>query len=100
MDNLIKDSRFRFRSRKNTFCCLYHSGSFVWIHRISWLTFFCLFIFHIDSTGIKRGCSKNQNSCGYGHPEFISGSVIQCFEILKQFQDEWINDFWYSLSKY
>ena len=39
------------------------------------------------------GCLKSQTACGSGHPEFISGSGIQCNGILKQVQDDGINDF-------
>jgi hypothetical protein len=39
------------------------------------------------------GCLKSQNARGFGHPEFISGSDIQCVGILKQVQDDEINDF-------
>jgi len=31
----------------------------------------------------SKGCIKSQNTCESGHPEFISGSDIQCFGILK-----------------
>ncbi len=32
---------------------------------------------------------KSQNILNFGHPEFISGSDIQCMVILKQVQDDW-----------
>jgi hypothetical protein len=41
----------------------------------------------------NRGCLISQNDRGFGHPEFISGSDIQCVGILKQVQDDEINDF-------
>jgi hypothetical protein len=37
--------------------------------------------------------SKSQNYRESGYPEFISGSDIQCDGILKQVQDDWIQDF-------
>ena len=40
-----------------------------------------------------RGCLKSQNTREPSHPEFISGSDIQCIGILKQVQDDGINDF-------
>jgi hypothetical protein len=42
---------------------------------------------------MQRGCLKNPNACESGHPEFISGSDIQRIGILKQVQDDGINDF-------
>ena len=40
-----------------------------------------------------KDCLKSQTTCRSGHPEFISGSDIQCIVILKQVQDDGINDF-------
>jgi len=38
----------------------------------------------------QKGCIKSQNTRDPRHPEFISGSDIQCVEILKQVQDDGI----------
>jgi hypothetical protein len=45
------------------------------------------------SFSTQRSCLKSQNKQESGHPEFISGSDIQCDGILKQVQDNGINDF-------
>jgi hypothetical protein len=37
---------------------------------------------------MKRGYLKSQNTRELSHPEFISGSNIQCVGILKQVQDD------------
>ena len=50
-----------------------------------------------SSAMTSRGCIKSQNALGSGHPEFISGSDLQCVEILKQVQDDGIRDFCDSL---
>jgi hypothetical protein len=41
----------------------------------------------------SRGCVKSQNASRSIHPEFILGYDLQCVWILKQVQDDGINDF-------
>ncbi len=52
--------------------------------------FFSLKLFPYQT---KRGCIRSQKTRGTRHPEFISGSDIQCDGILKQVQDDGVNDF-------